>query len=67
MSTSTTADPYAGTAYRALCDAEDAVRRAAFLGSEGAICVDPAAALDAIDAACRALEDARRILAGARP
>ena len=57
-------DPFAGTAYRALTEAEDLVAAARFHGAEGGIGYDSKTAVERIDAAVRALTRARDILTG---
>ena len=57
--TTVTADPFAGTVYRDLCDAEDAVGMARFHGLEDGIAHDPTEAVAQIGRAIAALQSAR--------
>ena len=59
---STVPDPFQGTTYRALLDAEDAVSLARFHGSEGGIEFDSKTAVEQIDVAVVALRRARNML-----
>lgn len=59
----TTADPFAGTVYRDLTTAEDAVSNARFYGAENGIAYDPERAIADIDQAIAALTAARAKLA----
>lgn len=52
-------DVYAGTVYRDLVNAEDAVEMARYLGVDGGVGFDPVEAVEKIDAAITALQAAR--------
>lgn len=55
-------DPFQGTTYRALVEADDAVQMARFLGVADGIGYEPASALEQIARAVAALENARDLL-----
>ena len=55
-------DPFEGTVYRYLANADDAVQLARFFGVEGGIDYDTAEAVDQIDRAIASLQSARAIL-----
>lgn len=57
-------DPFEGSVYRDLIDADAAVQLARYCGVEGGIGYDPAIAVDKIDWAIEALQSARASLIG---
>ena len=57
-------DPFEGTVYRDLVDADAAVQLARYYGVEGGIGYDPALAVTKIDWAIEALQSARARLTG---
>ena len=63
MSNIIVSDPYAGTVYRDLHDAEEALRMAQFRGREGGTGYDAQLAVAEIDTAITALLAARQKLA----